>query len=91
MFYVESFGINLLGPVSQTTVDFLDGINNLVTKTVPGSDRSVYPGFVDPLLPNAQEAYWGPNLPKLQEIKDAIDPKDVFHNPQSVRPASKKT
>ena len=91
MFYVESFGINLLGPVSQTTVDFLDGINNLVTKTVPGSDRSVYPGFVDPLLPNAQEAYWGPNLPKLQEIKAAIDPKDVFHNPQSVRPASKKT
>ena len=89
MFYVESFGINLLGPVSQTTVDFLDGINKLVTKTVPGSDRHVYPGFVDPLLPNAQEAYWGPNLLKLQEIKAAIDPSDVFHNPQSVRPAKK--
>ena len=90
MFYVESFGLNLLGPVSQTTVDFLDGINKLVTKTVPGSDRHVYPGFVDPLLPNAQEAYWGPNLPKLQEIKAAIDSNDVFHNPQSVRPAGKE-
>ena len=75
--------------MSQTTVDFLDGINKLVTKTVPGSDRHVYPGFVDPLLPNAQEAYWGPNLLKLQEIKAAIDPNDVFHNPQSVRPAKK--
>jgi len=90
MFYVESFGVNLLGRVSQTTVDFLDGINKLVTKTVPGADRNVYPGFVDPFLPNAQEAYWGPNLPKLQEIKDAIDPNDVFHNPQSVRPAGKE-
>ncbi|KAE8343130.1 hypothetical protein BDV24DRAFT_161943 [Aspergillus arachidicola] len=91
MFYVESFGINLLGRVSQTTVDFLDGINNLVNETVPGSDRNVYPGFVDPFLPNAQEAYWGPNLPKLQKIKAAIDPNDVFHNPQSVRPAGKGT
>ncbi|KAE8163257.1 hypothetical protein BDV40DRAFT_287857 [Aspergillus tamarii] len=91
MFYVESFGINTLGRVSQTTVDFLDGINNLVNKTVPGADRNVYPGFVDPFLPNAQEAYWGPNLPKLQEIKAAIDPNDVFYNPQSVRPAGKET
>lgn len=41
-----------------------------------------------PLLSNAQEAYWGTNLPKLERIKKVVDPGDVFHNPQSVRPAT---
>lgn len=90
LFYVESFGVNLLGRVSQTTINFLDGINKLVAKKLPGADRNVYPGFVDPFLPNPQEAYWGPNLPKLEQIKAAVDPNDVFHNPQSVRPARRK-
>jgi hypothetical protein len=87
LLYLESFGINLLGHVSQTTVDFLYGINNVITEAVPQADKSIYPGFVDPFMPNAQQAYWGPNLPKLREIKAAIDPNDVFHNPQSVQPA----
>ncbi|KAF8521773.1 hypothetical protein BU17DRAFT_87677 [Hysterangium stoloniferum] len=54
-----------LGQVSQTTVNFLDGINKVI---------------------NGPLAYWGSNLPLLQQIKATIDPTDVFHNPQSVRP-----
>ena len=41
-----------------------------------------------PRLDNAQAQYWGPNLPRLEEIKKAIDPNDVFHNPQSVQRAA---
>ena len=52
---------------------------------MPTSQFGSYPGYVDPLLANAQQAYWGTNLPKLEKIKHEIDPKDVFHNPQSVR------
>lgn len=45
-------------------------------------------GYVDPALgENGQEAYWRGNLPRLEKIKAAIDPKDIFHNPQSVRRA----
>jgi hypothetical protein len=43
--------------------------------------------FDSPTLPDAQEKYWGTNLPRLEQIKKAVDPNDVFHNPQSVRPA----
>lgn len=32
------------------------------------------------------QEYWGTNLPRLENIKAAIDPGDVFHNPQSVSP-----
>ena len=41
-----------------------------------------------PRLDNAQAQYWGSNLPRLEQIKKAIDPNDIFHNPQSVRPAA---
>lgn len=31
--------------------------------------------------------YWSSNLPRLERVKTTVDPDDVFHNPQSVRPA----
>lgn len=83
--WMQSYAVNLLGPVSQTTKGFLNGINNVISVSQPGATYGAYPGYVDPLLENAQEAYWGSNLPKLQSIKAEIDPKDVFHNPQSVQ------
>jgi hypothetical protein len=46
-----------------------------------------YPGYVDLELVHPQKDYWRYNLPKLEEIKAKYDPRDVFHNPQSVRPA----
>ena len=86
LFYMESFGIDI-GRVSHTTRNFITGINDTITTQMPNTTFGCYPGYVDPELPNGQEAYWGPNLSKLEHIKRAIDPKDVFHNPQSVRPA----
>jgi hypothetical protein len=87
LLYMESFGIDI-GRVTPTTRTFITGINNTITNAMPKTQFGSYPGYVDPLLLNAQQAYWGANLPKLEKIKRAIDPKDVFHNPQSVRPAS---
>lgn len=87
LYWVQSYIINLFGPVSKTSTDFLMGINHIVCKSDPEPCQRAYPGYVDPLLPSAQQAYWGSNLPRLEEIKAAIDPNDVFHNPQSVVPA----
>jgi hypothetical protein len=86
LYYMESFGIDI-GRVSHTTRNFVTGINDTITAQMPNTIFGSYPGYVDPELPNGQEAYWAPNLSKLERIKRAIDPKDVFHNPQSVRPA----
>ncbi|KAJ4264214.1 hypothetical protein NW762_005408 [Fusarium torreyae] len=37
---------------------------------------------------NAQKKYWGDNLPRLESIKAAIDPEDLFSTPQGVKPLS---
>jgi hypothetical protein len=87
LFYMESFGIDI-GRVTHTTRNFITGINEAITSRMPNTTFGSYPGYVDPELPNGQESYWGPNLAKLERIKRAIDPKDIFHNPQSVRPAA---
>jgi hypothetical protein len=88
LFYLQSYAVDLGFSVSDTTTTFLDGINELLIKSLPGDDLGAYAGYVDPKLSNAQEAYLGPNLPALKQIKRQIDPTDIFHNPQSVPLAS---
>ncbi|KAJ5826416.1 hypothetical protein N7474_003554 [Penicillium riverlandense] len=86
LFWLQSYSINLLGPVSQTQIDFLEHVNTLVS--TDGAPYAAYPGYVDPLMPNGPEAYWGTNLERLRQIKAEIDPNNVFRNPQSPAPAS---
>lgn len=86
--WMQSYAVNLLGPISKTTEKFLDGLNAVIASYLPGAEFGAYPGYVDPYLDDPQRAYWGTNLPKLRTIKADIDPRDVFHNPQSVRGSS---
>lgn len=89
MFY-QSYAIGL--PLSQTTKDFLTTFHNKVVATLPtDAEDGTYAGYVDPALSNAQQAYWGTNLPRLEQIKRTYDAKDIFQNPQSVRPALSAT
>jgi FAD/FMN-containing dehydrogenase len=76
--------------VSQTTTQFLDGLNEVITSAMPNAYYGNYAGYVDPKEPNeeARVNYWGSNLRRLMQIKAVVDPHDVFHNQQSVLPAS---
>jgi len=86
LFYLQSYAVGL-GGVSEKTRAFLTGINTTIKDGMPGSeDFGAYVGYVDPELPNGQQEYWRTNLPRLEQIKAVVDPGDVFHNPQSVRP-----
>lgn len=87
LIWLQSYTINILGHISQAQIKFLDGVHKLVTNDALPS--TAYPGYVDPLMPNAAEAYWGTNLPRLQQIKEQVDPNNVFRNPQSPSPAKK--
>ncbi|KAJ5745458.1 FAD linked oxidase N-terminal [Penicillium odoratum] len=85
LIWLQTYSINLLSDVTQTQIDFLDGINEIATSDE--APYAAYPGYVDPRLSNGAEAYWGDNLPRLQQIKEEIDPNNVFRNPQSPLPA----
>ncbi|KAH7466832.1 hypothetical protein FOMA001_g16572 [Fusarium oxysporum f. sp. matthiolae] len=89
MFY-QSYLYNIWAPLTADEKGLLNGIHETIVGGIPTRSPSTYPGYIDPLLENPQEAYWGPNLDRLEAIKREWDPEDVFHNPQSVRPAKLK-
>lgn len=86
LFYLQTYGVDLL-KVSTTTRSFVQGMSDVVEL---GMNRTLgsYAGYVDPALADAQERYFGGNLPELQRLKGVIDPTDLFHNPQSIRVGS---
>ena len=45
-----------------------------------------YRNYPDINFPNWESAYYGKHYAKLQQLKSQLDPEDVFHYAQSVRP-----
>lgn len=89
MFY-QSYAVDLLS-LSDTTKTFLSNFHETFVGYLPADDgdRGTYPGYVDLDIDGTpQQEYWEGNLPVLEGIKATWDPNDVFHNPQSVQPAS---
>jgi hypothetical protein len=90
LFYHQAYAVNLLGKLNDKTRAFLKGVNQAITDALPNHDQGTYAGYVDPALgENSASLYWGGNVDRLQQIKANIDPLDVFHNPQSIRPAKR--
>jgi len=87
LFYLQTYAVDV-GGLTDTTRNFVRGINNVISTAMPNDAAlGTYAGYVDPELVNPQQSYWRSNLPRLQMIKRFVDPSDLFHNPQSVRPA----
>lgn len=88
LFY-QSYAVDLLS-LSDTTRSFLNDFHERLVGYLPSGDtvRGTYPGYVDLNMTGVpQQVYWEDNLPALEAIKSRWDLEDVFHNPQSVRPA----
>jgi FAD/FMN-containing dehydrogenase len=59
------------------------GLRNTMT---PYLGTGAYVNYCDADLIGWEQAYWGANYARLQEIKRTVDPHDLFNGPQSVRP-----
>ena len=69
--------------------DLLSGFVDAIVGDGDRLDYGVYFNYPDPEMDQetAQKRYWGPALERLQGIKAAVDPDEVFYLPQSVKPA----
>jgi FAD/FMN-containing dehydrogenase len=50
---------------------------------LPYADRA-YVNYVDSRIADYLDAYYGPNLPRLVEVKRRVDPDDFFSFEQSI-------
>ncbi|MEU8777868.1 FAD-binding oxidoreductase [Streptomyces sp. NPDC048606] len=50
----------------------------------PWAGGSAYQNYADPLLTGWREAYYGPNLARLEEVRRTHDPDRLFRFPQAV-------
>lgn len=69
---------------------YMENFARNITDGMAREDWGMYANYPDSRLDQqaAQASYWGAHLRRLQAIKKAVDPEDLFHYPQGVLPAS---
>jgi hypothetical protein len=89
LFLYEFYDRNLWGAYpGPSAFPFLDNWVASLTNNLNTAQWGMYENYADPTMNRtyAQQVYFRGNLPRLQRIKYAVDPKEVFYFPQAIQP-----
>ncbi|CAE6399150.1 unnamed protein product [Rhizoctonia solani] len=78
----------------HATNAMIDYVRKVKQKLLPYTlqGKAAYVNFTDPTIPNWQDAYYGDNYPRLQQVKKDWDPDNFFRFEQSIElPGQKDT
>jgi FAD/FMN-containing dehydrogenase len=59
-------------------------INQAWRKMRPYVSGQAYQNYIDPSLNNWQQAYYGQNLERLEDVRKQVDPRHYFNFPQAI-------
>jgi FAD/FMN-containing dehydrogenase len=79
--YTANWDASASSAIISANFNWLNGTWQTMRPYVSGS---AYQNYIDPNLSNWQQAYYGANLSRLQQIKASYDPGNVFHFAQSI-------
>jgi FAD/FMN-containing dehydrogenase len=71
-------------PTSKPDPHFIAALRRVQTTLKDYATGGAYVNYPDRDLPNWAEAYWGKNLPRLQQIKRKYDSRNLFRHAQSI-------
>lgn len=72
------------GTSAASTAAVAAWLSETATRLAPYANGEAYQNYIDPTLADWSRAYYGTNLPRLESIKRAYDPDDVFSFAQSI-------
>jgi hypothetical protein len=81
LWVIQNYGM------TASSINFINGLNDAVTKAQPQTEFGAYLNYVDPSLDaaTAHKLYYGDALySRLLALKRSIDPKSVFWNPHAI-------
>ncbi|UZP42860.1 hypothetical protein NXS19_010676 [Fusarium pseudograminearum] len=68
--------------------NLIKGLRQSISNSLKAGTWGMYANYPDSQIKNdrATEMYWGSNVAKLEAVKAKYDPKNLFRNPQSIKP-----
>jgi FAD/FMN-containing dehydrogenase len=78
--YQSRWNVNAPEATRAANIAWLEGFHDAMAKW----NRGAYVNYPDPTLDGYAEQYYGANLPRLQQVKRAYDPDNLFRFPQSI-------
>lgn len=88
LFSAEYYTWYPVGTANATVDKAQTWVNSFRDVMEPWSSGGAYVNYIDPLIENWAEAYYGDNYTRLQQVKATYDPDWFFKIPQGVRPGS---